>query len=86
MDKKNTFTPTRKLVKSDGTVMYIFDGKLHNEDGPALIPEGKNADREYYLFGIQYTEFKWNSMMKDKEGLPWYKNPSMQAKLGTSRF
>jgi len=25
-------------------------------------------------------------MMKDKEGLPWYKNPSMQAKLGTSRF
>ena len=29
MDKKNKFAPTRKLVKSDGTVMYIFTiGKI----------------------------------------------------------
>ena len=60
MDKKNTFSPTRKLVKSDGTIMYIFDGKLHNEEGPALIPEGKNAGREYYLFGIKILQCKLN--------------------------
>ena len=31
---------TKKLTKTDGTIAYIWDGKLHNWDGPALIPEG----------------------------------------------
>ena len=43
---------TKKLTKTDGTIAYIWDGKLHNWDGPALIPEGNMRKREYYLYGI----------------------------------
>ena len=31
----------RKLTQADGTVLHLFDNKLHNWDGPALIPQGK---------------------------------------------
>ena len=41
---------TKKLTKTDGTIAYIWDGKLHNWDGPALIPEGNMRKREYYLY------------------------------------
>ena len=40
---------SRKITTSDGTIMYMFDGKLHNWEGPALIPEGNNRKRECYL-------------------------------------
>lgn len=26
--------PTKKLTKTDGTIMYVWDSKLHNWDGP----------------------------------------------------
>ena len=32
--------------------------------------------------GIEYDFDTWNEIMKGKEGLPWYKNPSMK---GTTR-
>lgn len=35
-----TYPKSRKLVKTDGTIAYTWDGKLHNWDGPALLPEG----------------------------------------------
>ena len=74
---------TKKLRKPDGTVVYYLDNKLHNHDGPAIVhPNGK---KEYYLFGMEYTPEKFNDILQDREGLPWYKNPSMQAKLGTTR-
>jgi hypothetical protein len=71
----------RKLTKSDGTIMYIFDNKLHNWDGPALIPEGNNRKREYYLNGIQYSEADWKERVKGRSGLPWYKGSSAKTRF-----
>ncbi len=68
------YQPSRKLTRPDGTIMYLFDGKLHNWEGPALIPEGNIRRREYYLNGIQYTEEKYKEVLKTREGLPWYKS------------
>jgi hypothetical protein len=68
------YQPSKKLTKADGTIAYLFDGKLHNWEGPALIPEGNMRKREYYLNGIQYTEDKWKEVLKTREGLPWFKS------------
>ena len=38
--KKTPFPQSKKLKKADGTIAYVWDNKLHNWDGPALIPEG----------------------------------------------
>ena len=81
MSEKYEFT--RKLTKADGTIAYVWNNKLHNWDGPALIPEGDNRKREYYIHGIQKTEEEWKEVRRDREGLPWYKNPSLR---GTTRF
>ena len=79
----------RKLIKieEDGskTTAYTLEingeNKLHNWEGPALINK-EQKKKEYYLNGIEYTFDDWNEIMKGKEGLPWYKNPSMK---GTTR-
>jgi hypothetical protein len=78
------FSPSKKITRADGTVAYIFDNKLHNWEGPALIPEGNNRKREYYLNGIQLTESEWKASRKEREGLPWYKGAS--GKGSTNRF
>jgi hypothetical protein len=75
--------PTKKLTKADGTIAYIWEGNLHNWDGPALIPEGNMRKREYYLYGIRKTEEQWKDARKDREGLPFYKKASV---TGTSRY
>ena len=54
---------------------------FHREKGPALINKEQRR-KEYYLNGIEYDYETWNEIQKGKEGLPWYKNPSMK---GTSR-
>ena len=54
---------------------------FHSEKGPALINKEQRR-KEYYLNGIEYDFETWNEIMKGKEGLPWYKNPSMK---GTTR-
>jgi hypothetical protein len=45
MDKQ--YEKGRTITQGDGTIMVIFDGKLHNWEGPALIPEGNKRKREY---------------------------------------
>ena len=73
---------SRKITTADGTIMYMFDGKLHNWEGPALIPEGNNRKREYYLNGIKMSEAEYKDALRRREGLPWYKTA---AGKGTSR-
>ena len=74
-------------VEEDGTKTTVrvvdlgYKAVFHNEDGPALVNKEQKR-KEYYLNGIEYDFDTWNEIMKGKEGLPWYKNPSMK---GTSR-
>ena len=86
------FNPKAKIrkcykIEGDGTktqvrVLQVGDRAVfHNEDGPALVNKEQKI-KEYYLNGIEYDFETWNEIMKGKEGLPWYKNPSMK---GTSR-
>jgi len=59
--------------------------KHHRWDGPAIVPFNKDSEFEksYYLHGIPFNYDDYNELMKEREGLPWYKNPSMR---GTSRL
>ena len=79
------FPQSKRLKKADGTIAYVWDGKLHNWEGPALIPEGNNRKKEYYLYGMQKTLDEWKEMRKQREGLPYYKNQSMKNKLDQHR-
>ena len=45
MPDKTPFPQSRKLKKVDGTIAYVWDGKLHNWEGHALIPEGNEKKR-----------------------------------------
>ena len=76
---KTKYEPSRKLTKADGTIAWVWEGKLHNWEGPALIPEGDNRKREYHIHGIQYTEDGWKEARRNREGLPWYKTAMGQA-------
>ena len=75
----------RRLIKTDGTIAYAWDGKLHNWDGPALIPEGNTRKSEYYLYGFQKTKEEWKEMRSQREGIPYYKNQSMKNLLDDYR-
>lgn len=68
------FQPSKKLTRADGTVAYVWEGKLHNTEGPALIhPDGK---KEYHIHGIKYTVEGFKEYKRNREGLPWYKGSS----------
>lgn len=75
----------RKLTQSDGTKAISWDDKLHNWDGPALIPEGDKKRAEYYLYGVKYSKDEWKEIKNQREGLPYYKNQSMKNKLDNYR-
>ena len=60
MDKQ--FEKGRTITQGDGTIMVIFDGKLHNWEGPALIPEGnKELEVERVYLGIRVEVLKLDS-------------------------
>ena len=69
----------RKIKTADKTIVYYLDGKIHNWDGPALIPQGNKRLAEYYLFGIKHTKEQWEEKKKDVNGLPWYKTSAGKA-------
>ena len=64
----------------NGTIVYIWDNKIHNWEGPARIPEGNNRLREYYIYGIQKTEEEWKEAKRSGKGLPWYKDPRFKSR------
>ena len=79
MDNKENYKygDAKRFVKADGTIAYVFDNQYHNWEGPALIPEGNKRKREYYLNGIKLTEKQWKDARRNRSGLPWFKNPSL---------
>ena len=78
MDQNNKWPKSKKLKTPDGTIVHYWDGKLHNWDGPALIREGVYRQREYYIYGVLHTEDEWKEVKREKNGVPWYKNPAMR--------
>lgn len=74
-------TQTKKLVSADGTIVYYLDGKMHNMEGPAYIPEGDKKRKEYYINGIKYSEADWKAAKKGGDGLPWYKSGGAKARF-----
>lgn len=79
MDKKENYKygDAKRLVKADGTIAYVFDNQYHNWEGPALIPEGNIRKREYFINGIKLTEKQWKDARRNRSGLPWFKNPTL---------
>ena len=66
---------SKKLTKEDGTILFVLNGKLHNVEGPALIPQGNEKLAEYYLNGIKYDKKKWKqAITKDCNGIPFHKS------------
>jgi len=63
----------RKVTTADKTIMYVWDGKLHNWNGPALIPQGDKKKAEYYINGIKYSKEKWKEIKKDHEDISEFK-------------
>ena len=80
MENQN-YKTSKKITTADGTIMFTFDGKLHNWEGPALIPQGDNRKREYYLNGVKMTQPQWKEALKGREGLPWYKGSGAKARF-----
>jgi hypothetical protein len=74
-------TQTKKLTTPDGTIVFYLDGKMHNLEGPALIPEGNMKKREYYINGFKYSEADWKAAQKDGDGLPWFKQSGINARF-----
>ena len=53
-----TYPKSRKLIKpEDGTIAYTWDGKLHNWDGPALLPEVRQKTRNI-IFMVSKKQMK----------------------------
>lgn len=77
MEKKYSEWPGSKILKkADGTIAHVWDNKLHNWDGPALIPEGNEKKAEYYIYGIKYSKEEHKDRIRQQTGLPWYKKPA----------
>ena len=50
-------------------------------EGPALIPEGDEKRREYYINGVKFSEAEWKAAKKGGDGLPWYKSGGAKARF-----
>ena len=82
-----------KEINSRGAIIHLarYQGeehwKFHRWDGPAIEPyaEGCEFSKSYYLNGIKYDEETYNTIMQEREGLPWYKNQSMKHLLSDYR-
>ena len=72
---------SKRLKKPDGTIAIVWEGKLHNWEGPAYIPQGNERKAEYHIYGIKYSKEEWKDRRRQREGLPYYKNQSMKSKL-----
>jgi|TARA_Y100000389_G_C17374930_1_gene471133 hypothetical protein len=51
---------------------------IHNWDKAAVRDRsGSRVKKQYFLYGIEYSEEEFRDRVKDRTGLPWYKNPSL---------
>lgn len=78
--KYENWPKVRTVKTPDGSTVKLWGRQIHCWDGPAVITE--NGSKEYYLYGIKYSLDDFKSAVRDRTGLPWYKNPSLK---GTQR-
>jgi hypothetical protein len=59
------------LIKMEGEDHF----KHHRYDNPAIVPLSRKSKfkKGWYLSGIPYDEEIFKEIMKEREGLPWYK-------------
>ena len=70
-----------KVIKFKGARHYLIrmEGeehfKHHRWDNPAIVPLSRKSEfkKGYFLSGIENPEDVYNEIMKEREGLPWYK-------------
>ncbi len=82
-----------KEINSRGAIIHLAryigeeNWKFHRWDGPAIEPYASDSEmfKSYYLNGIKYDEETYNTIMQEREGLPWYKNQSMKSLLSDYR-
>ena len=70
---------TKRLKTEDGSIVYYWENKMHNWDGPAYIPQGNKRAAEYWLFGVKKTKEQWEDAKKDIHGQPFYKTSAGRA-------
>jgi len=75
-----------KTITSNGSLMRLIkidnQWKLHNWDGPAVTPIDENSKTKgsYYLYGNELSLKEWKAVLKNREGLPWYKSSSTKSR------
>ena len=82
-----------KTINSKGAIIHLIryqgeeNWKFHRWDGPAIEPYSPDSElfTAYYLNGIKYNVDRYNEIMQEREGLPWYKNQSMKHLLSDYR-
>lgn len=82
-----------KTIRSQGALLHLFKEmssnhwKLHNWEGPAIEPIEKDCqlEKQYYLYGTLYNHEDFKELISQREGLPYYKNPSMKHLLSDYR-
>tara|TARA_R100000081_G_scaffold73246_1_gene39769 strand:+ start:183 stop:476 length:294 start_codon:yes stop_codon:yes gene_type:complete len=70
-----------KVIKYKGARHYLIkmEGeehfKHHRWDAPAIVPLSRQSEfkKSYFLSGIEYSEADFQEIMREREGLPWYK-------------
>ena len=70
-----------KVIKYKGARHYLIkmEGedyfKHHRYDDPAIVPLSRQSEfkKGWYLSGIPYDEETFKEIMREREGLPWYK-------------
>lgn len=69
---------TKKIKTKDNTTLITWSGKLHSWDEAAYVPQGNKKLEEYYIHGIKYSKEEWKKLRKERNGVPWFKNPTMR--------
>lgn len=77
-----------KTMKSNGAKHHFIklhgeeNWKLHNWDGPAIEPVEPDSPLkiEYYLHGIKYHKDDYDQVLRNREGLPYYKQPGFNGR------
>ena len=70
-----------KVIKYGGARHYLIKHedeehfKHHRYDDPAIVPLSRQSKfkKGYFLSGIPYDEDTFKEIMREREGLPWYK-------------